>query len=125
MLKKSALIVAVIYSATLAFMSLIKLKNVPDMGVDYGDKIFHFLAYSILTFLWFSAFMYHFRFKKNKAIIYAAILSIIFGIIIEVLQGTLTAYRSLDVYDILANTSGVILVVLVLVLKNNIDVKKI
>ncbi len=106
-------------------MSLIKLKNVPDMGVDYGDKIFHFLAYSVLTLFWFSAFVYYFKLKKSKAIVYAAILSVVFGILIEVLQGTFTVYRSLDVYDIVANTSGVILVVLVFVLKSIFDDKKI
>lgn len=125
MLKKLALTAAIIYSAVLAFMSFIKLNNVPDIGVDFGDKIFHFLAYFILTFLWFSAFFYNFKLKKTKAISYAATVSVIFGIIIEVLQDKLTAYRSLDVYDVVANTSGVVLAVFILVLKKNIDVKKI
>lgn len=125
MLKKSALLAALVYSSILIYVSLIRLKNVPDIGVEFGDKIFHFLAYCVLTFLWFSAFSYNFYFKRNKAIIYSAIFSITFGIIIEVLQDTMTSYRSLDVFDIIANTSGVILVVLLLILKKNIDVKKI
>jgi VanZ family protein len=124
-LKKLALLAVIVYSSVLVYVSLVKLENVPDIGVDYGDKIFHFLAYCMLTFLWFSAFIYNFEIKRNKAIIYSAIFSFTFGIIIEVLQHTMTSYRSLDVFDIIANTSGVIIVVLLLILKKNIGVKKI
>ena len=125
MLKKIALLAATIYSAALIFASLVKPENIPDIDVDYSDKIFHFLAYCLLTLLWFSAFFYHFNLKEKKAMIYAAMFSIIFGIIIEVLQDKLTIYRSLDVYDVVANTLGVILGVSVLVIKKFIGVKKI
>lgn len=125
MLKKLALFAAIIYSGALLFVSLIKLTNVPDVGVDFGDKIFHFLAYFVLAFLWFGAFLYHFNFNKRKAIIYASVFSILFGIIIEVLQDTLTDYRALDVYDVLANTSGVLLAVALIASKNNFGIKKI
>lgn len=125
MLKKFALILVIVYTIILTFVSLIKPENIPDIEVSYSDKIFHFLAYGLLTFLWFCAFFYHFNFKISKSITYAALVSIVFGIIIEVLQDKLTTYRTLDILDVLANTSGVILAVLVLVVKKNIDVKKI
>ena len=125
MLKKIALLAATIYSAALIFASLVKPENIPDIDVDYSDKIFHFLAYGLLILLWFSAFFYHFNLKETKSIVYAAIFSVIFGIIIEVLQYELTTYRSFDVYDVVANTLGVILGVSVLVIKKYIDVKKI
>ncbi|MFI1771844.1 VanZ family protein [Thalassobellus citreus] len=123
MLKKKALLISIIYTLALTYASLVKLNNVPDIGVSFGDKIFHFLAYSLLAFLWFSTFLFNFNFKEKKAITYAAVISVIFGIIIEVLQETLTVYRSMDVYDVFANSSGVLLTVLVLVLKKNIGVK--
>lgn len=125
MLKRLALFAALIYSGVLIYVSLMKLTNIPDTGVSFADKIFHFLAYFVLTCLWFAAFVYHFNIKKTKAIIYASLFSIGFGIIIEVLQDTLTAYRALDVYDVLANTSGVLLAVVIMVFKNDIGVKKI
>ena len=125
MLKKLVLIAAIVYTIILTFVSLIKPEDIPDIEVSYGDKIFHFLAYCILTFLWFGAFKFHFNLIKRKPLVYAAIVSVVFGIIIEVLQETLTESRTLDVYDVLANTFGVIIAVLVLVLKKNIDVKKI
>lgn len=102
-----------------------KLTNVPDIGVSFGDKIFHFLAYFVLAFLWFGAFVYNFNFKKRKAITYASIFSVLFGIVIEVLQYLLTTYRSLDIYDMFANTFGVLLAVVIITVKNNIGIKKI
>jgi glycopeptide antibiotics resistance protein len=50
------------------------------------------------------------------------VLSIIFGIIIEVLQGTVTAYRSSDINDVLANTIGVLLMSVVIGMKNKYKV---
>ncbi len=124
MLKKKALALSIIYTLALTYASLVKLNNLPDVGVSFGDKIFHFLAYSLLAFLWFSTFLFNFNYNKKKAITYSAVISIIFGIIIEVLQNVLTVYRSMDIYDVFANTTGVLLtVVLVLVTKKNIDVK--
>ncbi|MEW4923562.1 VanZ family protein [Algibacter sp. 2305UL17-15] len=123
MLKRYALLLAIPYSIALATVSLMHLKNVPDVGVDYGDKIFHFLAYAVMCFLWYLVFRFKYNYTFNKAIGYAAILAIVFGIIIEVLQGTLTTKRSLDVYDALANSLGALLTSVVLAIKHKIQVK--
>jgi len=122
-LKRIPLALTIIYSTALAYVSLVKLNDVPDIGVSFGDKIFHFLAYSILTFLWFGTFFFNFNLKKRRAITYSVIISIMFGIIVEVLQDQLTTYRSMDIYDVLANTFGVLLALLIIVLKRNFDVK--
>jgi VanZ family protein len=122
-LKRFALIIAIVYSLALAIVSLVKLDNIPDVGVSYGDKIFHFLAYCILTFLWFNVFFNAFKLKKRRAIYFSIVLSIIFGIIIEILQETITVSRALDAYDVLANTIGVLIASLVLWFKDNLHVK--
>ena len=123
MLSKITLIVTVIYSVALATVCLIRLNNLPDIGVSFGDKIFHFSAYALLTFLWFYTFLYSFKFKKKQAVLFAVVLSVIFGIIIEVLQGVITIFRTLDVYDIVANTLGTLLMSIALWFKNNLHVK--
>ncbi|NNC48925.1 MAG: VanZ family protein [Flaviramulus sp.] len=123
MLKKVTLAVTILYSIALATVSLIRLNNLPDIGISFGDKIFHFLAYTLLTYLWFRTFAYYFQFKKKSAIINAALLSIIFGTVIEVLQDTLTVSRALDVYDVVANALGAILVSIVLWFNNFLHVK--
>ncbi|MDO5979437.1 VanZ family protein [Flavivirga spongiicola] len=125
MLKKLTPIITIIYSLALVTVSLIKLNNVPDIGISFGDKIFHFLAYFVLTLLWFYTFLYTFKFKSKKAVFFAAILSVLFGMVIEVLQGSITASRSLDVYDAVANTFGALLASVVLWFKSNLHVKNV
>ena len=123
MLKKLIFIATLLYTSALALVCLIRLNNLPDVGVSFGDKIFHFLAYALLMLLWFSTFLYNVKLKPNKAIISAFLFSVIFGIIIEVLQGTVTDFRSLDVYDVVANTLGALLTAVTLWLKKTLHVK--
>jgi len=75
----------------------------PDvsLGVDNGDKIGHFLAYSSLS-AW--AVMI-FQNKKNW---WKSALALIFlGIAMEFSQGYLTSNRMMDWHDAVANTLGV------------------
>ncbi|WP_298498269.1 VanZ family protein [uncultured Algibacter sp.] len=123
MLKKAAFIVALGYAITLGTVSLITLKDLPDVHISFADKIFHFLAYSIFALLWYLAFFYTFNLKKNKALIYAFILAVIFGIIIEILQDTMTVTRALDVYDALANTLGALIASVLIWINNRSQVK--
>ncbi len=123
MLKKLTPIITIIYSLALATVSLIKLNNIPDIGVSFGDKIFHFCAYFVLTLLWFYTFLFSFKYKSRKAMLLAVILSVLFGTIIEVLQGSVTASRSLDIYDAVANSLGALLASTVLWFKSSLHVK--
>lgn len=109
MLKRYSLFLTIAYTLALLWVSLVSLKNMPKVEVNYGDKIFHFLAYAVLSFLWFFVFYVKMEQTKKKSIWSAVFLAIIFGIIIEVLQGTLTTYRAFDVYDALANSLGALL----------------
>ncbi|MEP1488136.1 MAG: VanZ family protein [Algibacter sp.] len=92
----------------------------PDIGVSHGDKIFHFLAYCVLTFLWTYTFILKFKWSQKKAILVAAFGAMLYGILIEVLQGSVTTSRSFDYYDALANSLGAIITSLILMVKNRI-----
>jgi len=115
------LFVAVVYSITLAVLSLISNDAMPYFGTNYEDKIYHLLAYAFLTFLWFKVFI---NFKTSKPILLAFISSIVFGIIIEVLQGEFTIVRDASIMDIFANSIGVTIVSLILLMRNSTIVKK-
>jgi len=123
-LKKQFFLLSIIYTLALTTVCLIKLNNLPDIKVSNGDKIFHLLAYLVLTFLWVNTFIYKFKLKKEHAIVYAGVFCIAFGIIIEVLQGSVTSYRSSDIYDVVANTCGVLIMILIFVIKNLVTIKK-
>ncbi len=71
----------------------------------------HAGAYFGLAFCWFFYLFikkqesYNFR----KGFVKVSVLVVLFGILIEVLQGALTTYREPDWADIVANTIGVMI----------------
>ena len=82
-----------------------------NLNIPYGDKVVHFIFYFVAAVLG-SLFFIETKEEKSMLIRYLKILAlslIFFGIIIEVIQGTMTVNRSGDVFDALANSMGVIL----------------
>ncbi len=74
------------------------------------------MSYFLLVLLWFLFGLSNYKttgFKKLLMII--ACLSFAYGIIIEVLQGSLVETRTADIYDVLANGLGILTAVLVLI----------
>lgn len=117
MLKKQIVYITVFYSLALTVVCLIPSNKLPDVEVSFADKIFHSITYLVLTFLWFYSFVYRFKIERMKALIYASVISVAFGIIIEVLQEILTETRSADLLDVLANSLGVFMAACSLLLK--------
>ena len=126
MLKNKALLLSILYTIALTTLSLIKLDldDVEEVIPSFSDKIFHFLAYVIFTWLWFNAFFYKFHFIKIRSIFFSVLVSIMFGIIIEVLQHLITTTRGFDILDIFANILGVIISAILINNYIKIDVKK-
>jgi len=122
-LKKWALVFAAIYTLALAYACLMSLESMPEIDVSFGDKIFHFGAYAAFTILWYAAFLFNFNLNKKKALWYSTLFAVVFGIVVEVLQDTMTDYRAMDVYDVIANTSGALLTALILSRINKMKVK--
>ncbi len=112
---------AISYTIALTIISLINVNDFPKLGVDYEDKIFHVLAYGLLNLLWYYTLR---NLKIVRPVFMAMVLSLIYGIILEVLQGQLTVTRNLDIIDILANSIGVTIVSLFIVIRNKTIVKK-
>lgn len=74
----------------------------PTLDVAQGDKLQHAGAYFVLMF-WFSQ-VYRDGVPRMRTV--AALIGM--GILIELLQG-LTTWRSADMFDVVANASGVTL----------------
>ena len=108
-LKKWALPLVVVYTIALSVGSLIKLNDIPSIGSSFDDKIYHFIAYFLFTILGYNYCKVN---KLNNPVLISAVVIIIYGIIIEVIQGTYTANRQADMYDIYANLVGIILAML-------------
>jgi VanZ family protein len=88
------------WAAAIVWLSLTP--SPPQVDLSYGDKLGHFAAYGLLMF-WFS-FLY---LRRTTRIAYAAGF-ITMGIGLELLQGQL-GYRTYEVFDMYANTLGVLL----------------
>ncbi|WP_298894135.1 VanZ family protein [uncultured Psychroserpens sp.] len=119
-LKKWALPIVIAYAIALTIGSLVHIGSIPSLGFSFDDKIYHFLAYFVFTILVFN----YFNTKQiHRAILISACIVVVYGIIIEVLQNMITSYRTLDVYDVVANALGVVFATLGLKFRNKLKLK--
>lgn len=118
---KALLFIAVAYSIALLILSLMSLKSLPKIEVSNIDKIFHTSAYFGLVTVWYLQYFAHSSHKKwnVRPLLFICFFATVFGILVEVLQGTLTSYRTWDVFDMLANLTGVFVAFVFLFLIRN------
>ena len=78
--------------------------------IPHLDKIVHFIFYMVMVVTGFFAVKDYFLYRfKTKTVIWGVVgFSIIYGMIIEVLQYTITVNRQGDLMDALANTLGAV-----------------
>ena len=107
LLENNAIYIAVFFTICILFGSLVKSEFIVVESISVSDKIYHLIAYFLLMLSWLYAF-----FKKKsftQYVKYIIIGCIAFGIIIEILQGVTTTYRTSSFLDVVANTFGVVL----------------
>ena len=96
--KKLWLALGICYIAFIIVGSLIKVPDI-ETGMSHSDKVIHFFLYFILV----GWFIQLYKKLSTRIIILCAALAL--GLLMETLQG-LTAYRSFDLIDQLANSIG-------------------
>ena len=110
LLKDNILLIAILITVGIAILSLIKIGTQP-IKINNLDKYEHALAYFVLSFLWLLAL------KRTKIKSFLVVVFCFFyGIIIEALQVTTTTYRSGDIWDVVANTTGILIAYIVFIL---------
>jgi len=101
------------YSLILSLLILyLSLKNADDLNkvqflnIPHFDKIAHFCMYFTLM----SIFILETRKSKvmNSSVLLLALFPFFYGIILEILQATLTTTRSGNVFDVIFNTLGIL-----------------
>lgn len=120
MVKRLLLVITIIYTVTLIVTSLIDLDGVPNLGSSFDDKIYHFLAYIALAFLWLTYFRY---FGKAKPSFKVFIVVLMFAIFLELIQHQINPNRTFDVIDLLANCIGVVVGTLIAVKQSILKLK--
>lgn len=95
----------------ITLLSLFSFSNtdLPSVKIPNIDKLVHFTFYSVAIVLGVLSLKEFFNVKKVKSLIvwYLVFSLIAYGIIIEVLQSTVTVTRSAEFLDFVANTIGV------------------
>ena len=106
LLEDNALFIAIFFTISITIGSLVKSDVIAIEIVSISDKTIHFIAYFFLMLSWLYVFFKKKSFSKNVKYIFIG--CIVFGIIIEILQGVTTTYRTLSFLDVAANTLGVL-----------------
>ena len=109
LLKNSILLIAIAIVIIITYLSLVKLEAQP-ISISHLDKLEHAIAYFFLTLSWLLVIRK--KSQKNITKIIVVFSCVFFGILIEILQGTLTNYREASYLDILANSFGVFMAML-------------
>lgn len=120
--KKLLLIGAIGYSILLLILSFITFDNFPELGSQNDDKILHISAYLVFTIIWYYTLL---SIKVENPLQKVITGAFIYGIIIEVLQGTLSIHRQFEVSDLLANGIGIATATLIIKVVQQFIVKKI
>ena len=106
LLEDNALFIAIFFTISITIGSLVKSDVIAIEIVSISDKTIHFIAYFFLMLSWLYVFFKKKSFSKNVKFIFIG--CIVFGIIIEIIQGVTTTYRTLSFLDVAANTLGVL-----------------
>ncbi len=118
-LKKALFFSAIGWTVLIAVLCLVKFTDLPSFGVSGADKYVHFTFHFVFTLLWGFYFWLKLKEKTISKIVRVVILSLCYGILIEILQETCTTTRHADIFDVLANLSGAIVALGLFVLIKN------
>lgn len=123
---RSILIIVALFTilATIAF--LMPGSSIPTIRMKmfvWMDKVLHAGIHFLLVFGWLLYYVRHNSKVKIGAFIYISLSCVVYGIIIEVLQG-LAKTRASELADVFANITGTIIGLLVfLAIKSKIKMK--
>jgi VanZ family protein len=120
-LKKVFFFLTFFWAGIIAFFCLVDSSEIPkvNISIENLDKLVHIFFHFVLTTLLYLFFKKLFNSdNKIKPVVISIIISLFFGIIIEILQESLTITRHADLFDVLANLFGAVLSVLTIIVLN-------
>jgi VanZ family protein len=105
-LKKTVFVLAIGWTILIGFLCLITFSKLPSFGVTGTDKYVHTIFHLVFTILWGYYITTKFKEIILHKIFQIVVISIVYGIIIEILQETITTTRQADLKDVFANIIG-------------------
>jgi VanZ family protein len=108
---------AVLWTGIVFTLCLVQSDSLPVINIVNLDKYIHAFFHFVFTSLWFLFLISHTKDRNIfMPLMIAFMLSVFFGIAIEVLQGLYTTTRREDALDVAANISGATLAVFSIVM---------
>ena len=110
-LKKQSFWIALCWTLLIFYLCLKPATIEKNSDFVNADKLIHFTLYFVFVILWYRFLIYRKSFLvENKVAL--VVVSIVLGIIIEILQKYYTQSRHADFFDVLANSLGSIVGIL-------------
>ena len=103
-----------------------KISRVALLELKHIDKLLHFMMYFIFSLILYFDLRKYINALKIKYFVYLYIffISLVWGIIIELIQYYILSYREGNVADIMANISGILIGILCILLAEKYLLKK-
>lgn len=109
--------IALFWTGVIAYFCLTPSNNLPSISIPYLDKFVHACFHFVFTLFWFLFFKKQLNSPNFiKPLRLSFVLSVFFGVGIEILQELCTTTRKGDVIDVLANMTGATLAVCVILI---------
>ena len=97
-------------------LSLMPMPETQFDTIEFADKWVHFIMYGgTCSVIWIEYFLKHSVFSASRLFIFAWLLPVLMGGLLELLQAYCTTTRSGDWIDFLANSVGVTLAAIVMI----------
>ena len=101
--KKFFLVIALLWTVVITYLSLATVDGLSSrIPIPYKDKIVHFAFYFGFVFWWNKGL----SLQQPKSLVVLLVVALLYGILMEGLQFWITADRSADIFDIIANSIG-------------------
>jgi VanZ family protein len=105
---------AILWTLGIAFLCLASFNELPTIKISGADKYVHFILHFGFTGLWF-LYLEKQSGVIKRALVKSASASFVYGIVIEIAQELFTTTRQADWHDVLANSSGAIAAVFIII----------
>lgn len=120
MRRKVFLYSALFWTGVILYFCLKNADEIRKIDIPQFDKFIHFVFHFVFTILWILYVKKKFKNATNLLIFIIVVLfSLVFGIAVEMMQQYFTINRTSDIFDVVANLSGTLTAVLLIIIVNS------
>lgn len=115
---------SIFWTLLITLVCLCTYSDVPKVSISNIDKLVHISLHFIFVLLWYLFFESQKKERKINLKIKVFLGSLLFGILIEILQGVFAKTRSADLFDVFANAIGAFSALLMITLFEKLLIKE-